>query len=277
MDRRLTPANGRVALQSLQGKVAADRFVSGDRARVVAPVADLLAEPGGKRDRQFLYGARFLVLERRNGWAFGQAEHDGYVGYMAEPALGPDGAASHWVAAAATHLYRFPDIKRPEAMSLSLGSRITIVASAAGPFVETDQGLFALGQHLRPLGDWSADPVAVAMWFLGSPYLWGGNSRSGLDCSGLVQAAHLACGIACPGDSDLQRADFGQVLPPNTATQRGDLLFWKGHVALVTGPDQIIHATGHHMAVVLEGLGEAVARIAAQGTGPLLAHKRLAG
>ena len=277
MDQRLTPANGRVAHLSLLGSVVAARFVTGDWARVSVALTDLLSEPSGSRERQLLYGERFLVLERLGGWAFGQAERDGYVGYLAQAALGDDRAATHWVSAPATHLYRYPDIKRPEATALSLGARITVAGAAPGPFVKTDQGLFALGQHLRPLGEWASDPVAVALQFLGTPYLWGGNSRAGLDCSGLVQAAHLACGIACPGDSDLQQAALGQPVRPGTQPERGDLLFWAGHVALVTGPGQIIHANGHRMAVTYEGIADATARIAAGGGGPVIGHKRLAG
>lgn len=275
VDSRLLASNGRVAHVSLRGEVAADRFVTGDRARVMVPLADLLADAAGSRERQLQYGEQFLVLERLAGWAFGRAERDGYVGYLAETALGPDAPPTHWVSVPATHLYRFPDIKRPEAMALSMGALIAVAGAAPGPFVETDQGLFALSRHLRAIGDRASDPVTVAMQFLGTPYLWGGNSRRGLDCSGLVQAAHLACGVACPGDSDLQQGSLGQPLPPGTEPRRGDLLFWFGHVALVTGPDQIIHANGHNMAVTLEGIAAATARITEQGGGPVTAHKRL--
>lgn len=278
MDPRLTPANGRVALLSLRGQVEAAAFVAGEWATVAAPIADIREGPGGKRMRQALYGERVLVLERAAGSAFVQAERDLYVGYVAEPELGPDSSASHWVAAPATHLYHHPDIKRGEAAALSLGARLRVKGPADGPvagrFVETDQGLFAIAQHLRPLGQWEGDPVAVAARLIGTPYLWGGNSRSGIDCSGLVQAALLACGIACPGDSDLQRQALGTALPDDAALQRGDLLFWPGHVALVAGPDALIHATAHAMAVVEEGLTSALARIAAQA-GPVLARKRL--
>lgn len=281
MDRRLLAANGRVAHLSLRGVVKADQFVAGDWARVGVPVADLLDGPGGRRDRQVIFGERFLVLERQGGFAFGRAERDGYVGYLAKTALVADALASHWVSAPATHLYRHPDIKQGEAALLTLGARLTVAGPALGPvagrFVETDQGLFAIAQHLRPVGQWASDPVEVAAAFLGTPYLWGGNSRSGIDCSGLVQAAHLACGIACPGDSDLQMQGLGGEVPAGAAPQRGDLLFWNGHVALVAGPDRIIHAAGHFMAVVEEGLAEAVARILAQGGGSLVAHKRVTG
>ena len=279
MDRRLLAANGRVAHLSLRGVVDAVAFVAGEWAVVAVPLADVRDAPGGRRVRQAIYGERLLVLERRQGWAFARADRDGYVGYVADAALAADAVATHWVSAPATHLYRQPDIKLGEALPLTLGARVTVAGGAGGPapgrFVETDQGLFAIAQHLCPMAQPASDPVEVAALFLGTPYLWGGNSRSGIDCSGLVQTAHLACGIACPGDSDLQMQGLGVEVPAGESARRGDLLFWKGHVALVEGPGRIIHAAGHVMAVVIEGLAGAIARIEAQGGGPVLAHKRV--
>ena len=274
-DCRVVPANDRVAHLSLRGQVAGVAFVAGEWGRVIVPMADLLEAPGGRRARQVILGERFLTLERRNGLAFGQAERDAYVGYLAETALGPDGAATHWVCAPATHLYASADIKRPEVALLTLGARLTVRREVDARFVETDQGLFALRPHLAVIGDRATDPVAVAMGFLGTPYLWGGNSRSGIDCSGLVQAAHLACGIACPGDADLQEAALGRELPPGVPLARGDLLFWDGHVALAVDGGTLIHAAGHQMAVVLEGAEACMARIAAQTGGGATSRKRL--
>ena len=272
-DRRLTPANGRVAHVSLKGRVTAERYVTGEPARIVAALADLLARPGGPRDRQLLMGERVTVLDRHEGFAFVQAEKDGYCGYLPEAALGEDRRATHWVAAPATHLYRAPSLKTPEVACLTMGVRLTIVADQPR-FMETADGLFVPRPHLRALGDWAADPAAVAESFLGTPYLWGGNSRAGIDCSGLVQAALLACGIPCPGDSDMQERSAGAALPVGTPARRGDLLFWKGHVAMAVSPDRLIHANGFQMAVGHEGTAEAIARIEAQGEGSVTAHRR---
>ena len=272
-DRRLTPANGRVAHVSLKGRVAADRYVAGAPARVAAPLADLLARPGGPRDRQVLMGERLTVLDRHAGFAFVQAEKDGYCGYLAEAVLAKDRAATHWVAAPATHLYRAPDLKTPEAALLTMGARLSVVAEHPR-FLETAEGLFAPRPHLRPVGEWLADPAAVAESLLGTPYLWGGNSRSGIDCSGLVQAALLACGIPCPGDSDMQERSVGEALPAGAPLRRGDLLFWKGHVAMAVSPGRLIHANGFHMAVGHEETRDAIARIESQGEGSVTAIRR---
>lgn len=272
-DRRLTPANGRVAHVSLAGRAGSARLVEGERARIAAPLADLLAAPAGARDRQLLMGDRVLVLDRHRGHAFLQAEKDLYCGWVAEAALGPDREATHWVAAPATHLYPEPSLKVPEVCALSLGVRLTVTAE--GPrFAETAEGWFVPRVHLRALDDRPGDPAAVAEAFLGTPYLWGGNSRAGIDCSGLVQAALLACGIACPGDSDLQFAALGA---PATAGdwRRGDLFFWKGHVAMAVDGQRLIHANGFQAAVGHEPIADALARIEAQGEGPFLGVRRL--
>ncbi len=267
------PANGRVALDSLRGAVQAEHYVPGEWQRVTAPLTDLCETPSGPRDRQLPMGARVSVLETHEGWAFVQAERDDYVGYIAANDLGYGATATHWVAAPATHLYPAPDMKQRELATLTLGAHLTVTGSE-GRFLRTDAGHFVPATHLREIGDWRDDPVAVAESLLGTPYLWGGNGWSGIDCSGLVQIAHLACGLPCPADSDMQAAGFGNPLPDDALLQRGDLLFWRGHVALLTGPDRIVHANAHHMAVVHEGLEEAIARIRAAGGGEVTGRRR---
>ncbi len=271
MDRRITPWNGRVAALSLQGKVAAERFVAGTPARVTVPVEDLRPEPGTMRDRQVLFGTAVTVYDRREGWSFVQSARDGYVGWLRTGAIAVPRAASHRVAVPATHVYAAEDIKSADLLHLSFGCEVSVTAEGRR-FWETPEG-FIPKAHLRPIDRPFADPVTVAQLFFGVPYLWGGNSVLGIDCSGLVQAAHLACSIACPGDSDMQRRDLGEEAKGDP--QRGDLMFWKGHVALVVDPATILHANAHHMAVAYEGLAAAVARIEAQGDGGVIARRRL--
>lgn len=243
-----------------------------DTAQVIVPVVDLLRRPGGPRERQLLFGDRVRINDNKNGWSRIEADKDGYAGYVASASLAPGQPATHWISAPSTHVYAAPDLKSPDQMTLSFGSRITVLSRKAG-FAKTPVG-FVPDVHMTPVGQHLRDPVDVAALFLGTPYLWGGNSRFGLDCSGLVQAAYLACGRPCPGDSTQQENALGPALPPGTAPRRGDLLFWQGHVAMVHDPDTLLHANAFHMAVSQEPLRAALERIKAQGDGDVTSHLR---
>ncbi len=269
LDRRLTPATDRVAHDSLRGLLTRPAYTAGQPARLAVPLADLLTAPGARRDRQINFGADLTVIDLQDGWAFVQAALDGYCGWLPDAALDRDTlpAITHRVTAPATHVYPEPDMKRAETLSLSLGARLSVTA-IQGRFAQLATGGYVPVQHI---GDTAApDPVAVAESLLGTPYLWGGNSRAGIDCSGLAQAALTACDIACPGDSDLQRAAF----PQTDDIRRGDLLFWPGHIAMACSPDLMIHATAWQMAVIHEPIATAIARIDAAGDGPFLGAYR---
>lgn len=246
-----------------------DLITERSEMRVARPLVDLLREPDGPRDRQLLYGDEVTVLSKADSWSYLQARKDGYCGFVPSDALGPEEPATHQVCAPATHLYQAANLKSPDRTSLSFGSRLSVTAEMDG-FAETAGGFVPL-QHLKLMEHLETDPAAVAQLFLGTPYLWGGNSRFGIDCSGLVQAALLACGIRCPGDSDLQMA-LGA--PTEGAFERNDLLFWKGHVALVMDGAHLIHATAHSMSCLIEPIAEVMERIE-KTEGPLLAHRRL--
>ena len=247
---------------------------SPDLRQVVVPVADIRDDPEGARQRQLLFGETVEVQGEAPGWVAVQAQRDGYRGVMRSDHLGPARRPTHRVAALATHLYSAPDIKSPEVASLSFGAQLTIVASA-GAFLVTDAGLHVPEVHVVSAARQFRDPAGVAEMFLGTPYLWGGNSRLGIDCSGLVQAACLACGIPCPGDSGDQSRAAGVPVADHLPLARGDLLFWKGHVAMAVGPDRLVHANAHHMAVAYEPAEAAVRRIAGQGGGGVVARRRL--
>jgi hypothetical protein len=270
MDRRLTPATARVAHISLRGVVEAPDYTEGQRLQISAPLADLLRAPNGPRERQLWLGEGFIVVDRDQGHAFGFAEKDGYCGWLPEAALEDGPVTTHWVASPGTHFYPEPRSSSKELAALPMGARLAVVGQA-GKYAETTQG-YVPASHLLPLGTHWTDPVAVAEMFLHAPYLWGGNSRAGLDCSGLCQIAHLACGIAVPGDADLQET-AGSVVQGEF--RRGDLLFWKGHVAIATGADRLIHANGHTMSVAYEGIEAAITRIEAAEGLPLRSHRRL--
>lgn len=271
-DRRLTPANGRVAARHLQGQITANAFVDGTPAAIGQTVVDLCDAPRGKRDRQLLLGATVTIYEKQDGWAFVQAKRDGYVGYVTVSALVDPVPPTHRVATAATHVYASESFKAQDLLYLPFGAEIC-VTDERHKFFETPFG-FVPKKHLRPLSMPFADPATVAQLFFGVPYLWGGNSTLGIDCSGLVQAAFHACGHLCPADSDLQRAGLGRLIM-NESAQRGDLIFWKGHVGMMVDAETMIHANAHHMSVVYEGLAQATLRIKAQGDGDVLARRRV--
>ncbi|SNS18723.1 C40 family peptidase [Antarctobacter heliothermus] len=282
-DRRLTPSNGRVAHVSLRGEVEAESYVDGELHRIARPVADILSAPGGGRDRQLMYGEVFRVLDVQGGLAFGFAEKDGYCGWMNAGDLTNTltDAQTHRITASHSYGKTTPGLKAMGQITpLSLGTRLTVLkevdgwARVAWSRGATPQDLYVPGQHLVPIDTLDSDPVAVAERLVGAPYLWGGDSSFGIDCSGLVQIALYSCGQTCPRDSDMQEA-LGTALPPGTPPERGDLMFWKGHVAWVADPDTILHANAHAMAVAYEPITQAVARIESQGDGLVIRHARL--
>ena len=265
-DRRFFRANGRIGHDSLQGQVTDRPLTAGTTLRIRIPVADLCASPGGKRDKQLLFGQAFTLLEERHGWAFGFDPADGYVGYLRADTLHEAPEPTHRITARSSHIYTLDDIKSPDRLPLSCFSEIP-VAEESDCFAELVTGGFIPSQHIAPL-DWQAeDPVAVAEGFLGTPYLWGGNSTLGIDCSGLVQLAFHAAGRACPRDSDLQAGSWDDA---EGAPQRGDLVFWKGHVAMMLSETDMIHANAHHMAVAIEPFATARDRIAQKEFGEIL-------
>ena len=257
MDRRLTPTTDRVAHASLKGRLDRPHYTEGETLHVSLALADLLTTPFGARDRQLWLGEPFTVIDRQDGHAFGFVGPEVFCGWLPETALAEAAPATHWVASPGTHLYPEPRSASRELAALPTGARLSVLGRV-DKWAETTAG-FVPFRHLRPVGAWLEDPVSVAEGLLGTPYLWGGDSRAGIDCSGLAHLAFHACGVEIPRDSDLQMDG----LPATTAeeAQRGDLVFWKGHVAILTGPDRIIHANGFTMSVAYEGLQAAIDRI----------------
>jgi cell wall-associated NlpC family hydrolase len=237
---------------------------------VIDPQAPVRRSPSPEAalDTEALKGERVLVEETTpEGWCRGRLEADGYAGWLPTNALAAPGpAATHKVAVPRTLVFPGPSIKLPPLEGISLGCRLA-VARFEEPFAVTHSGGYVPARHLARLDACAPDTVAIAEAFLHVPYLWGGKTSLGLDCSGLVQIALMACGVPCPRDSNMQEAALGVALARDlSALCRGDLLFWKGHVAIVRDPDTLIHANAFHMAVAIEPIGEEIARIAAAGS-----------
>jgi hypothetical protein len=283
-DPRLTPARPDLAAKYLEGKVEAARFVAGETFEVIAAVAPLRRTPSADAElmTQALKGERVTIYDRNGqdhngeGWAWGQLQGDGYVGWLPDVALGKPGPApTHRVSALRTFAFPGPSIKLPPVETLVTGTVLT-VAREDGAFAVTREGWHLPKSHLAAIGHREADFVTVAERFVGTPYLWGGKSSLGIDCSGLVQISLNATGIGCPRDSDMQQASLGQAIDVAEARslQRSDLLFWKGHVAIARDAKTIVHANAHHMATVVEDTADAIARIKAAGNA-LVAIRRI--
>jgi cell wall-associated NlpC family hydrolase len=268
LDARLNPYRRDIAAKHLHGQVEAAQFVDGIVYEVIEPIADVRRDPAHEAplDTQALKGERVMVYETSDeGWAWGQLEADGYVGYLSANALGPAGPApTHRVSVPRTFGFPGPDIKLPPMIALPMGAAIDI-ASETERFAVNPYGWHFPRSHVAPLVARAPDFVAVAELFLNAPYLWGGKSALGIDCSGLVQVALQAAGVTCPRDTYMQERALGQQTSLG-GLQRGDLIFWKGHVAIACDAATIIHANAHHMLVAAEPVTEAVTRIKQSGS-----------
>jgi cell wall-associated NlpC family hydrolase len=272
-DPRLTPARSDLAAKALEGKIAAARYVEGSVRDVIEPQTPLRAAPRPDAPllTEALKGERVTIYDTNGeGWAWGQLDADGYVGWLPENALAAPGAApTHKVAALRTLAFPGPSIKLPPLEALPFGARLAIarIEDRMAVTPAGNQGVaYVPAAHLAPLDTYETDFVAVAERFVGTPYLWGGKTALGLDCSGLVQIALAACGISCPRDSDMQEQAETLGMPPHAAPdlylpKRGDLIFWKGHVAIARDHASLLHANAFHMAVVIEPITEALPRI----------------
>jgi cell wall-associated NlpC family hydrolase len=278
-DRRITPHRANLADERLRGQVEAERFTTGTPARVVASHASLHRSPSREApvDTQAIRGESVTVYDEHEGWAWVQLHEDGYVGYLPSIALGEPGPEpTHKVAAIRTFVYPGPNLKLPHEGYLTIHSKVA-VADREGDYARLSGGGWVFAPHLADLDAREPDYVAIAERFLHTPYLWGGKTSLGIDCSGLAQTALQAADIKAPRDSDMQERQLGtpvDITPDLAGLRRGDLVFWKGHVGLMMDEARLIHATGHTMTVTIEPLAVAEERIRRVSYGPITSVRR---
>lgn len=274
-DARITPIRDGIAGQSLEGLVRAEVYLEPKVLTCTRPATGIHRSPDAASEQmdQLLFGEVFEVIEEEGAFLWGQARRDGYVGFVDAKALARvDAQPTHMVSALRTYAFAESSIKSRAAGPYSLGSLVAVEAQE-GRLSKVAGAGWMTSAHLTAIGEFETDPAAVAERFLGAPYLWGGRESLGLDCSGLVQQARFACGLGCPRDTDQQetlgraidRAEFG----------RGDLVFWKGHVAIGLDARRIVHANGFHMMTAIEPLDEAIGRISAAGSGEPTSYRRM--
>ena len=279
-DRRRNAYRDDLAAESLRGRIAAPRYVAGEARQVVdaaVPLRDT-PDPNAGWTTQALFGERVTVYDESEGWAWVQLAGDGYVGYLPDSALSARlQPTTHRVKALGTWLYPAADFKSPPSLALSMNAALC-VAEIGASFARLVNGHFVPTAHIAERDRFAPDFVAAAETFLGVPYVWGGKTRLGVDCSGLLQLALHAAGLTCPRDSDMQLAELGSAVPVGDdlgGLARGDLVFWAGHVGIMLDAVRLAHANAHHMAVAIEPLRVAADRIALTGS-VITAVKRLA-
>ncbi|MEG6508463.1 NlpC/P60 family protein [Methyloligella sp. 2.7D] len=278
-DPRITPYREDLASEALRGIVEAPRYTEGTRVQVTASHLPLRRAPRADAplETETLFGETLTLFDSREGWGWVQLDYDGYVGYLPTEGISAEVVPpTHRIKALRSYVYPEPNIKTPPLAQLSMNAQVSAKGDAGenGEFLSLSGGGFLFAGHAETLAEHEEDFVAVATRFLGTPYFWGGRTSLGLDCSGLVQLALQSAGTKAPRDTDLQMAALGETVGEGAPLSRGDLVFWRGHVGIMTSPETLLHANAHHMAVAAEPLEQAKARIAETGE-PILAVKRL--
>jgi cell wall-associated NlpC family hydrolase len=280
LDPRVNAYRSDIADIALAGRIAAQHYIEPVAATAAVSVSNIFsaADATAETVTQLLFGEGFMVLEQRDGWCWGTSARDSYVGYVRNTDLhfGAAVTATHKLRAAAAHSFEAASIKSPVVRPLYRGSYVQVIAHE-GEFAQLVDGSFMRSKTLVDINHFEKDWVLLAGDMLETPYLWGGRSRAGIDCSGLVQLSLQACGISCPRDCDMQHA-LGDAMPPDVwddGYERGDLVFFLGHVGIMVDSQLLLHANAFHMKTVIEPLKDVIARLLPDHEQPIIAARRL--
>ncbi len=279
-DPRVTPARGDIAADWLDGFLKADKFVKPKKSVITATAANLYKNPDYRTgiETQLLYGETFDILEEKDDWVWGQSQTDGYVGYIKAENISPEKVTpTHQVINIGAWALDEADMKSRPMKQHSFGSLVEVIDYDDKFYLLSDHTYMFAG-HLRALDEPDADPVGHAFRFLGVPYLWGGRSCAGIDCSALIQLCHAQCGISMPRDADMQQKSVGKALGTDfnaVSLVPGDLIFWQGHVGMMIDARNMIHANTRAMAVSIDELSEYAKFKGENERRPITAIKRI--
>ena len=273
LDARVNAFRRDIADIELAGTLFAPHYAAPmARAAATGTMIRSAASHQAEASSQLLPGEEFAVLDLAGDWAWGYSRHDHYVGYVSVGSMSAPIQPNYRIAVREALLFAGPSIKSPSIGALPFGARLA--GETRDSFVETAAG-FVHVRHVAAIDERAKDAVTIAEIFLGMPYLWGGRGDGGIDCSGLVQIALAATGIAAPRDTDMQRESLGAILPEETRLRRGDIVNFPGHVGLMVDETRMIHANAHWMSVVVEPLADIVARLAPHHDRPILSRRRI--